>query len=886
MTWLRVFIHRLRGMLWQRRREQELEDEIRSHLEMQIEENVRQGMSAEEARQAARRKFGGFDQVKEAYRDRSGLPLVESTLQDLRYAARTLAKNPGFSLIAIITLALGIGANTAIFSVANAVLLRPLNYKDSDRLVLLNHHYKKSNVIGGVSAIGYTHYRDNSKSFESIAAITSGSVNLTGTGDPERLTGCAVTHTFLPMLGVEAAKGRVFTADEDQPGHNRVVVLTDSLWQRRFAADPNIVGKSITLDGEPYTVIGVMPPGFQFGRELGQAVDIYSPIAITPEMLARGWFQEPLATIARLKQNVTLQQAQAEMDTIATNVPANIDKSIWGLLLRPLHGRVVGEIRRPLFILMAAVGFVLLIACANVANLLLVRAAVRQKEIAIRAALGAGRWRLIRQLLTESVLLALIGGALGLLLAQLVMRLLLSLDERLIPRAYEVGIDGRVRAFTFGISLLTGLLFGLAPAVQSSMTDLHQMLKEGGRSGVAHTRGWMRKGLTIFELTSALVLLIGAGLLIKSFWLVQEVNPGFNPHNLLTLQLDLPNKKYEEPAQIDGFFQRILTEIAALPGVKSTGISSTIPMSSSNESDSTFVIEGRAQTPGELGLGPWGDLWLVGANYFQTMNIPLIRGRYFDDRDTLETPFVAIIDETMARKWWPNEDPIGKRIWVYENDLQGNKRWREIVGIVGHVKRNSLDRESSVQYYLPHRQLPTDSVTLAVRTTAEPESLAAAVRGIIQSADKELPVFSVTTMERMMANSTSQRRFATILLGIFALVSLILASVGLFGVMSYTVTQRTHEIGIRMALGAQTLDVLKLIVRQGMTLVLTGVVMGLMAAFGLTRLMKTLLFGISETDITTFVIIPLLLAGVAMLACYLPARRATKVDPLIALRSE
>jgi predicted permease len=884
MTWLRVFIHRLRGIFWQRRREQELEDEIRSHLEMQIEENVKQGMSAEEARQVARRKFGGVAWVKEAYRDRSGLPLIESTLQDLRYAVRMLTKNPGFSLIAIITLALGIGANTAIFSVANAVLLRPLNYKDSDRLVLLNHYYKKSIGVSLVSAIGYTHYRDNSKSFESIAALTQWSVNLTGTGDPERLQGHAVTHTFFPTLGVEAAIGRVFTPDEDQPGRNRVVVLTDSLWQRRFSTDPGIVGKSITLDGKDYTVVGVLPPGFQFGREVGQGVDIYSPIAITPQMLARGWFHEPLVTIARLKQNVPLQQAQAEMNTIAANVPADIDKSIWGILLRPLHERVVGEIRRPLLILMAAVGFVLLIACANAANLLHVRAAVRQKEMAIRLAIGAGRWRVIRQLLTESVLLSAIGGALGLLLAQWGMRLLLSRTERLIPRSYEVGIDGRALAFTLGLSLLTGLLFGLAPALQSSKTDLLATLKEGGRSGVAHTRGWMRKGLMVFEVTSTLVLLIGAGLLIKSFWLVQNVNPGFNPNNLLTLQLDLPDTKYNEPAQIDGFFQRILTEIAALPGVKSAGISSTIPMSSSNQNDSTFDIEGRAPTPGEI--GPWGDLWFAGANYFQTMNIPLIRGRYFDDRDVLDAPLVAIIDETMARKWWPNEDPIGKRIWVYENDPQGNKRWREIVGIVGHVKREGLDREASVQYYLPHRQLPIRGVILAVRTAAEPESLTAAVRGIIQSADKELPVFRVTTMERMMADSTSQRRFATILLGIFALVALILASVGLFGVMSYTVAQRTHEIGIRMALGAQTLDVLKVVIKQAMFLVLTGVAIGLTASFGLTRLMKSLLFGISETDTMTFVIIPLLLAVVAMLACYMPAKRATKVDPLIALRSE
>jgi predicted permease len=882
MTLLRVFIHRLRGMFWQRRREQELEDEIRSHLEMQIEENVRQGMSAEEARQAALRKFGGVAQVKEAYRDRRSFPLVESTLQDLRYAVRALKKSPGFTIVTVLTLALGIGANTAIFSVADGVLLRPLNYKESDRLVQLHHHYKP-NGAGGVSAIGYTHYRDNSKSFESIAAYDEWSVNLTGAGEPERLNGIVVTHNFFQTLGVEAAKGRVFTPDENRPRRNRVVVLTDSLWQRRFSSDPDIVGKSITLNGEGYTIVGVMPPGFQFGREVGLTLDIYTPIAFTPELMAAHWLYDPFSTVARLKQNVTLQQAQAEMNTIAASVPADIDKSIWGLLLRPLHENIVVDIRRPLLILMAAVGFVLLIACANVANLLLARAAARQKEIAVRLALGAGRWRIIRQLLTESALLALIGGALGLLLASWGMRLLLSLSEGPIPRANEIGIDGRVLAFTFGLSLLTGLLFGLEPALQSSRTDLHETLKEGGRSGAAHTRGWMRSGLIVFEVTSTLVLLIGAGLLIKSFWRVQEVNPGFNPNNLLALQLDLPNTKYKEPAQIDGFYQRILTEIAALPGVKSVGLSSNIPMSRNGDA-SSFVIEGVTPLPGEH--GPWGVLWFAGANYFQTMNIPLIRGRYFDDRDVLDSHFVAIIDERMARRWWPNEDPIGKRIWAYDSDLQGNRRWREIVGVVSNVKHRNLDGESPEQYYLPHRQRPTRNATLAVRTAAEPEDMTAAVRGVIRSADKELPVYRVSTMERMMADSTSQRRFAMILLSVFALVALILASVGLFGVMSYAVSQRAHEIGIRMALGAQTLDVLKVVIKQGMSLVLTGVVIGLMTAFGLTRLMKTLLFGISETDTTTFVIIPLLLAAVAMLACYLPAKRAMQVDPLIALRSE
>jgi putative ABC transport system permease protein len=814
---------------------------------------------------------------------------MESIWQDLKYGVRALMKRPGFAIVAVLTLALGIGANTVIFSVVNSVLLRPLNYRDSERLVQLNHNYPKLDLKASVSAIGYTHYRDRNQSFESIGAGTFWPVNLTGTGDPERLAGAVVTHTFLPTLGIEPARGRVFTSEEDQPGRNRVVILSDSLWQRRFGADPNILGKTITLSGENFTVIGVMPPSFQLGREFGQMIDLYAPIAFTPEQLdVNRWRNEFLFVFARLKPNVTLQQAQAEMDTIAANVRQQYfgggdakDPGSWGLLLRSLREIVVGNIRPALLMLMFAVGFVLLIACANVANLLLARAAARQKEVAIRTALGASRWRVVQQLLTESVLLALIGGGLGLLLASWGMRLLLSLDENLIPRAHEIGIDGRVLAFTFGVSLSTGIIFGLVPALQSSKTDLHETLKEGGRTGVAHTRRWLRGSLVVFEVTSAIVLLIGAGLLIKSLWHVQKVNPGFDPYNLLLMQVSLPNTKYKEPAQIDGFYQRMQQEIAALPGVKSAGISSSIPLSGMNSSGS-FTIEGRTVPPGQM--APWGSRWAAGATYFQTMNIPLIRGRYFDDRDVADSPGVAIIDETMARKFWSNEDPLGKRI-TFEGG-RNNPRWREIVGIVGHVKQTGLDGESPVQYYFPHRQRSSSNVFLVVRTTTKPESLTSAVRGVIQSMDKELPVFRVMTMERMVENSTSQRRFSTILMGVFALVALVLASVGLYGVMSYTVAQRTHEIGIRMALGASAANVKRLVVRQGMILVALGIAAGLTAAYGLTRLMASLLFGVRATDPLTFVAFPLALALVALLACYLPARRATKVDPMVALRYE
>jgi len=815
---------------------------------------------------------------------------MERLWQDVRFGLRMLLKNPGFTAVAVVALALGIGANTAIFSVINTILLRPLGYQDPDRLVLIYHNYPKLNLRASVSAIGYTYYRKENKSFEDLMAFTPWPVNLTEAGEPERLQGLQVTATFFPTLGIEAAKGRVILPEEDQPGRNRVVVVSDGLWRRRFGSDPNFVGKTLTLNGESYTVVGITPPGFQFGREIGQATELWVPIGFTPDQLQPGrWRWEFLSVVARLKPSVSFQQAQAEMDTMAANVRQQYfgggdaaDPSSWNLWLQPMHELVVGDIRLALLVLMAAVGFVLLIACANVANLLLARAAARQKEMAIRTALGAGRRRVIRQLLTESVLLALAGGAAGLLLADWGVRLLVTLNQNNIPRAQELTLDARVLGFTFGISLLTGLLFGLVPALQSSKTDLHETLKEGGRSGTAGTPRGVRSLLVVAEVALALVLLVGAGLLIKSFLRLQEVNPGFQPQNLLVMQLSLPETKYREPQQIDGFFQQALQQIGALPGVQSAGVASSIPMSGGGSSGS-FSIEGRVVQPGEM--APWGNRWWVGSTYFQTMNIPLIKGRFFTDRDVAEAPGVAIIDETMARKFWPHEDPVGKRI-SFQRDRQGNPRWREVVGVVGHVKHRGLEGESPVQYYLPHRQFPIGSMFLVVRTAAEPTSFAASVRGVIRSIDKDLPVFRVTTMEQLVSDSMAQRRFSMLLLGVFAAVALVLAAVGLYGVMAYSVTQRTHEIGIRMALGARQSDVLKLVVGQGLVLAAIGLAIGLVAAFALTRLMATLLFGVSAKDPVIFAGIALLLAAVAAVASYLPARRAMKVDPMVALRYE
>jgi predicted permease len=813
--------------------------------------------------------------------------IMQTLWQDLRFGFRTLSRKPGFTVVAIIALALGIGANTAIFSVVNSVLLRPLAYQDPEALVVINHDYPKINLKASVSAIGYTHYRDNAKSFESVVAMTGGGFNLTGGGDPEQVNGSRITHNFFSALGAEARLGRVFLPEEDQLGKNKVVVLGHGFWQRRFGGDPGIVNKNITLNDESYTVVGVMPPNFQFGRELGQVVDLWTPIAFTPQQLSyNNLTNENLFVFARLKRGVTIGQAQAELDTIAANLrrqylPWAASRSEWGLTTQYLSELVVGDIRLALWILMGIVGLVLLIACANVANLLLARAADRQKEMAIRTALGAGRRRVIRQLLTESALLALMGGAIGLLLAWLGINALVKVNQVQIPRASEIGVDWRALAFTLGVSLLTGFVFGLVPALQISKADLHETLKEGGRTGSSGARAWVRNTLVVVEMALALVVLVSAGLLVRSFWRVQQVNPGFAPQNTLAMSLVLPATKYKEPVQRVNFYKEALQRIRALPGVQSAGATSILPLSGNNSSGS-FQIEGRVIPQGQS--SPHGDRWAATTDYFSTMRIPIVRGRFFDDRDTIESQPVAIIDETMAKKYWPDEDPLGKRI-----TFQGgpnNPTWREIVGIVGHVKHKGLDGESRVQYYIPHSQTQNAFMSLVVRASVDPTSLTGAVRGAISGLDKDLPVFRVKTMEQFVSESMAQRRFAMALVGIFAAVAMALACVGLYGVLSYSITQRLREIGIRMALGARGSDVLRLVVGQGMLLALAGVALGSVAAFLLTRLMANLLFAVTASDPLTFVTIASLLTLVALVACFAPARRATKVDPIEALRYE
>ena len=812
---------------------------------------------------------------------------METLFQDLRYAIRMLGKRRGFTAIAIITLALGIGANTATFNVINAVLLRPLPFREPDRLVTIKHSYPKLGITAVISAPGFIDYRSQSDLFENSAVSTSWNTNLTGQGEPERIQGRLVSADFFSTLGFVATHGRVFLEEEDRPGKNHVVVLSHGLWQRRFGADPAILDQQLMLNGESYTVVGVMPAEFEFN--VGD--ELWAPLGFTPELLApaqRG--NEYLWMIARLKSGVSQAQAQAGMDSVANQIREQYPnlypaESQWGLVLNPLQENFIGD-TRPLFtMLMFAVGFVLLIACANVANLLLARATARRKEIAIRTAMGASRLRIVRQLLTESVLLALLGGALGLALSAWGVKLLVALNDK-IPRSREIGIDFRVLGFTLGVSLLTGIIFGLVPALQISKAGEAETLKESGRSSpITFGRGGSRSLLVVAEVAFALVPLIGAGLMVKSFARVLEVNPGFQKQNVLTMRLALPVSSYRELPRVKAFYQQILQKIEAIPRVISVGGVTGLPMVAGSPRG-PFTIEGRPINPGEA--SPNSDRKVTTTNYLKTMEIPLIRGRYFTDQDSAEAPGVVIIDDAFAKRYWPDEDPVGKRI-SFEGP-PNNPRWREIVGVVGYVRNYGLDVEAREVLYYPHLQSAAREMGLAVRTEGDPMGTVTAVRNAIQSVDPQQPIFRISTMEQVVADSTTERRFTTFLLAVFAVVALLLTAVGLYGVMSYSIAQRTKEIGIRMALGAQRGDVLRMVIGQGMTLAVVGIVLGLalslVLAIFLGHYMKDLLFEVKAIDPTLFVIIPLVIGGAAMLASYIPARRATKVDPVVALRYE
>jgi putative ABC transport system permease protein len=801
---------------------------------------------------------------------------MQTFWQDLRYGARMLLKNPGFALIAIITLALGIGANAAIFSVVNAVLLRPLPFKEPERLMMIRETKLPQFPEFSVSPGNFLGWKRQNTVFERLVAYHGLSFNLIGTGDPEELRGLRVTDGFLAMLGVRPELGRDFLPEEDQFGRSNVVILSHGLWQRRFGGDPKIINQTITLSGQSYTVIGVMPATFSFG---GSETELWRPMGFSSEE-AQNHGGHYLSAIGQLNPGATLEQARSEMSAIAGRLAQEYPNANagWNVKLMPLHEFIVRSIGRALLVLLGAVAFVLLIACANVANLLLARAAGRQKEVAIRAALGAGRARIVRQLLTESALLALAGGAAGLLLAKWGMNLLLTLAPQNLPRISGVSLDSRVLAFTAVVTLLTGVIFGLVPALQASKPNLGEMMKDAGARGSTEggRRQYVRSSLVVLEVASALLLLVGAGLLIRSFWRLQQVDPGFNPNNALTVSVTLPPRKYSEENQQAAFFQQLLEKVRTLPGVQAAGVTVSMPLAGGFIYG--FVIEGRPPLP--PGAGQSTNYSAVSADYFKAMGIPLLRGRVFTEQDAKSTTSVAVISETMAKRMFPNEDPIGKRIHI----TNGPTVFREIVGIVGDVKQDGLDQDTTLQTYEPFTQQTYSSMTLVVRTASDPTNQTAAIRNQVLSIDKEQPIARISTLEQRVSASVAQQKFSMLLLGVFAAVALVLAVVGIYGVLSYAAAQRTHEIGIRMALGARAGDVLKMVIGQGMRLVLSGVALGLGAALGLTQLMKRLLFGVEAVDPMTYSFIAVLLTLVALFACWIPARRAAKVDPIVALR--
>jgi putative ABC transport system permease protein len=800
---------------------------------------------------------------------------METLLRDIRYGIRSLVKRPGFTVVALIALALGIGANTAIFSLVNGVLLRPLPFAEPDRLVWMWGNIRNGGNRASVSPPDFLDYRNENKTFEEFAGFFPAVLNLTGSGEPERLSGAGITGNYFQALGAKPLLGRTFVLENEKPGNDQVVVLSYALWQKRFGGDPAIVGKTIALDGKAREVIGVMPQHFNFPRAAGLWVPIN--FDIDPEMKWRkAHFMRP---IGKLKEGVTIAQAKADMDVIARRLEEQYPESNtgWSLRLVSLREELVGNTRPTLFILLGAVGFVLLIACANVANLLLVRAAARQKEIALRTALGAGRFRIVRQMITESVLLALMGGTLGTLLAIWGVDLLVTLSADNIPSTAQISIDATVLGFTLLISLLTGVLFGLAPALRTMNLNLTDSLKEGGRSGSEGARrNRTRSVLVVIESAVAVMLLVGAGLLVRSLIQLQNTSPGFDAHNVMTMGITLSRQKYSTPEKASSFFQELEGRVRGLPGVESVGLVTELPLSGLLN-DMPFTVEGRP--PVTIDQAFDADFRRVNQHYLSALRIPLLRGRNFTEQEVRQSAKVLLISELLASQVFPNEDPLGKRLIM----VMADQPW-EIIGVVGDIRHRALETQPFPAMYLP--TYATGRTNLVIRTQGDPTSITTAVRKEVQALDPDQPVADVKTMEQWVDSAVAGPRYRTLLLGLFALLALVLASTGIYGVMSYSVAQRTHEIGVRMALGARQLDVLKLVVLQGMGLVLIGVAVGLVGAFALTRVMSTLLFGVGAKDPVTFAVVAALLSLVAFVACYIPARRATKVDPLVALRYE
>jgi putative ABC transport system permease protein len=808
---------------------------------------------------------------------------MRNLLQDLRYAARMLRKSPAVTAAAVVSLALGIGANTAIFSVVNSILLKSLPYEDPDRLVLLwGDLPAEGKTRSQVSATDVDDWRHQNGVFEDVTTYANWDATFTGGGEPERVTGIQVGDGFFRIMRGRPLLGRTFLPEE-QEGKDNVLVLGYGLWQRRFGSDPRVVGQTVTLGTEAYTVVGVMPESFRtLPSNLVSPGQFYRPVAEPHDEDARS--SRHLRAIARLKPGVTIEQAQAEMDVIAGRLEREhaADNTGYGVRLVTLPEDTVGGLRTTLRTLFGAVVFVLLIACANVGNLLLARSTARRREFAVRAALGAGRARIVRQLLVESVLLALLGGGVGLLFALWGTGLIASLGAQVTPLLAGVGLDYRVLAFTALVSVLAGVAFGLAPALQVSKPELNESLKEGGRSGGAGERGErLRSALIVSEVALALVLLACAGLLIKSVMRLRAVDPGFKPERLLTADISLPSARYRDGAAKAAFFDRLAGKLRSLPGVEAAGFTSVLPFGS-NFDGRGLAVEDRPRPRGqEVSV----DLYIETPGYLRAMQIPLVEGRAIDERDTADAAPVALVNETMARQLWPGESAIGRRV-KFPGSGKNPQPWRTVVGVVRDVKQYGLDRGDQMQLYLPESQYPTSAMTVVLRSSSDPSALAGALRGAVREADKDLAVYDVATMDKLLADSMALRRFSMLLLGVFAGVAAALAGVGIYGVISYSVTQRTREIGIRMALGAQGRDVLRLVLGRGLLLACAGIACGLACALAVTRVMSSLLFGVGVRDPATFAAVGALLALVALVACLVPARRAAKVDPMVALRYE
>ena len=803
---------------------------------------------------------------------------MESLFKDIRYGVRSLLKHPGFTAIAVITLALGIGANSAMFSAVNAVFLRPLSYPESDRIILLEGVNPAQGITqSNMSIPDFADWQKQNQVFEQLAGFFTGGLLLSNGDETERVRGTGVTDDFFPLFRTSAIRGRTLQPDDSQKGRDPVVVLSFGLWQRRFGGAENIVGSKVTLGVKGATVVGIMPAGFDYPAQT--EIWVPYPIDAAAERRDNRFF----SVVARLAPGVAMPQAQAQMDTINQRLAQSYEEtnSGWGVRVIGLQERLVGAMRKSLLVLLGAVAFVLLIACANVANLLLARATARQKEIALRSALGASRWRVIRQLLTESVLLSLVGGAIGLLLSIWLTKLLIAVSPPNTPRFDEIRPDARVFAFTLGLTVITGFVFGLAPALQASRIDLNEGLKEGGRTGSGGARSTrLRSVMMVSEIALSFVLLVGAGLLIKSFMRLRDVSPGFNPDNVLTARVALLPAKYPQGEPRVQLLRQVVEHLTAVPGVQSAGAVLSLPLGGDTFNVwRSLIREGRPATTEESSNA---NYLVATPEYFRTMQIPLVAGRAFTDQDTEQAPKVLIVNEKLARELWPGESPLGRRITIWRDE----KFLREIVGVVRDTK-SSLDADAGEQMYVPYAQDSSwPSMSIVIRTNGDPTVVTSAARSEIRSLDKGIPIFNVRTMNDVATTSVAPQRTSMLLLSAFAGVALLLAMIGIYGVTAYYVTQRTQEIGIRMALGAQMSDVMKLVLRSGMAMALIGIGVGLAGAFALTRLIASLLFAVKPTDVVTFAIVSLSLLVTALIACYLPARRATKVDPLVALRYE